>query len=57
MKKTYITPANTQYDVQAVNIIAESNTLSLDPTDKAQSGVEVEGRIHSTPSSIWDQEW
>lgn len=57
MKKSYVTPVNTQYDVQAVNIIAGSSDLNLDPTDKAHKDVEVEGRVHYTPSSIWSQEW
>lgn len=58
MKKQYIRPESQVFGLPQDNILTLSGGITMDSTEKATAGDEVEGRDEVLGSgSVWDSEW
>ena len=57
MKKKYISPSATIFSINAVTLMAASETMTISETTVNTSDGEQLGRESNPGSNLWDQEW
>lgn len=57
MKKKYISPSATIFSINAVTLMAASETMTISDTTVNTSAGEQLGRESNPGSNLWDQEW
>ena len=56
MKKTYITPKATAFNVSATHMMAFSMGISEQTVDTSQEGVQLTNE-QTTSTNVWGEEW